>query len=315
MLVALSHVFGKAGVGLPIPGVLAYDSTFENALVRPYIMQEEVEGTTLLMQYRTMNRSLLDQRGPNHNPHLLKRRELARQIAGFIAKKEKHTFSGYGVLRNASDMNSWDPEVRAARYALGVAPTRIAGKLIPTSLDLSKFINDLACARLLKASSTLDVRAIKNARKLLDIWECMSERGLLTDEPSILWHPDFHPRNILFNNTVLTGVIDWDNSMALPRIMTREPPSFLWQNDPVLLSQPESNAVKDAFDDTIERLLPGYKEDAYSIYRVLIRALGMYTLFGVDYKHYHEFSWERLVRECDILFPEQGWELDRPFFH
>ncbi|KAI9648754.1 hypothetical protein NHQ30_003394 [Ciborinia camelliae] len=308
MLVALTRQFGKSGAGLQIPGVLAYDSTFENCIKSPYIIQEWVEGTTLLMKYRTMNASLLHQRGPNHNPRLLERRQVARKIAQFIAARERQTFLGYGVIKNASDMPSDDHNVLAARFTLAVAPTRIAGTPIPTKLDFSHFISELSFTRLVKKSSSND-DGIKNARKLVNMSKNMSEKGLLTGQPSVLWHPDFHPRNIIIQSdasgTDLKGVIDWDNSMALPRIMTRGPPSFLWKDCPTRLSQLESDAIKNAFDETIERLVPGYREDAYSLDRVLVRALGMYALFGSKYPHYHELSFEKLIQECEARFPGQ----------
>ncbi|QSZ29836.1 hypothetical protein DSL72_004354 [Monilinia vaccinii-corymbosi] len=313
MLVALTHRFGKLGVGLPIPAILAYDSTFENPIYSPYTIQETVEGTTLLRQYHEMNLSLLHPRGPTHNPRLLERRQLARQIAEFIARKESCALPGYGTIRNASDGRTDDPAVLAARFVLAVAKTRIAGRLIPITCHISRFIGELVHARLRKASSRdngdgdgVDER--RKARNLVSMWRNMSEKRRLTDQPAILWHPDFHPRNIMFESDAvrkkLTGVIDWDLCMALPRIMTRGPPTFLWNEESTTtLSKLESEAIQDAFDETIEKLVPGFLEDAYSTRGVLVRALGMYALFGVDYVHYHELSYEQLVQLYEVEFP------------
>lgn len=87
----------------------------------------------------------------------------------------------------------------------------------------------------------------------------------------------------------------------LPRIMTREPPSFLW-NQPGVLTQPEVGAVKQAFDETIEQLVPGYTEDAYSRSRVLIRAMGIYSLYGPQWKHYGEISFDEFLLESERHF-------------
>lgn len=221
MLVALTHKFGKLEIGLPIPNILAYDSTFENHIYSPYTIQEAVEGTTLLRQYRIMNLSLLHPQVPALNSRLLMRRQLACQLAEFIAKKETHQFPGYGILKNASDLPTDDPEVLAARFVLAVTRARIAGKFIATVPNIQLFIGELVYARLFKTSSQ-DVDERAKARNMVTMWENLSEKGFLKDQPSILWHPDFHPRNIMVksdaNSVSLKGVIDWDHCMAVSYI-------------------------------------------------------------------------------------------------
>ncbi|KAA8575856.1 hypothetical protein EYC84_004944 [Monilinia fructicola] len=139
----------------------------------------------------------------------------------FIAKKETHQFPGYGILKNASDLPTDDPEVLAARFVLAVTRARIAGKFIATVPNIQLFIGELVYARLFKTSSQ-DVDERAKARNMVTMWENLSEKGFLKDQPSILWHPDFHPRNIMVksdaNSVSLKGVIDWDHCMAVSYI-------------------------------------------------------------------------------------------------
>ncbi|KAF5875501.1 uncharacterized protein Bfra_003955 [Botrytis fragariae] len=304
-LVALTHQFGVLGVGLPIPEILFYDSGFENPISCPYVVMQLISGTTLQKLYQTMQRS------PNVFPFALQYCQLAREIAHFIAKKESVKIPGYGVLRNVTDTEIWNREDPNACYDLAVDELSLAGEKIPKFV-FHQFIRELVTKETQKCINLEASGQRYQGEKLACVWAEMAMRDMLNDEDSTLWHPDFHPRNIMIvrhkSDILLSGVIDWDNSLALPRIMTREPPSFLW-NQPGVLTQPEADAVKQAFDETVEQLVPGYTEDAYSRPRVLIRALGMYSLYGPKWKHYGEISFDEFLQECerffapDLLFP------------
>ncbi|TGO41917.1 hypothetical protein BHYA_0015g00800 [Botrytis hyacinthi] len=304
-LVALTYQFGVHGLGLPIPNILFHDSGFDNAISCPYVVMQMISGTTLQKLYQTIQRS------PNLFPVVLQHCQLAREIAHFIAKKESVKFPGYGVVRNATDTEIWNREDQNAHYDLAVDEFDIAGGKI-SKFDFRIFIRDLAVKEMFRFSNLQVVGQRYQGIKLACVWAAMALSNMLSDQDSTLWHPDFHPRNVLIvrhgSDIRLSGVIDWDNALALPRIMTREPPSFLW-NQPGVLAQQEADAVKQAFDETIEQLVPGYTEDAYSRSRVLIRAMGMYSLHGPQWKHYGEISLDEFLLECerhfgpDLLFP------------
>lgn len=75
--------------------------------------------------------------------------------------------------------------------------------------------------------------------------------------------------------------------------MARSPPAWLWS---MTESQSEKDAIAAAFYDEIERLRPGYKDDACMPIRKAVRALCMYAVFGVNFQHYLELSFDALVR-------------------
>ncbi|KAF7923755.1 uncharacterized protein EAE98_007573 [Botrytis deweyae] len=297
-LVALTYHFGVHGVGLPIPDILFHDSGFENAISCPYVVMQMIFGAPLQGFYQTIQRS------PPLSPYVLQYCQLAREIAHFIAKKESVKIPGYGVIRNVADTEIQNREDPNTLYDLAVDELDIAGQRIP-KFGFSNFIRELMTKELKRH---IDLRALGlryQGIKLGCVWVEMARKKMLSDQDSTLWHPDFHPRNILVvllgSDVRLSGVIDWDNALALPRIMTREPPSFLW-NQPGVLTQQQADAVKQAFDDTIEQLVPGYIEDAYSRPRVLIRAMGMYSLYGPQWKHYGEISFNEFLLECERFF-------------
>ncbi|KAF7895758.1 uncharacterized protein EAF01_009720 [Botrytis porri] len=297
-LVALTRHFGVQGVGLPIPNILFYDSGFENAISCPYVVMQMISGTTLEKLYQTIQRS------PDFFPFVLQYCQLAREIAYFVAKKESVKIPGYGVLRNVTDTEIWNREDPNARYDLAVDELNIAGAEMP-KFGFRSFISRLVGKELQRHFDLQAMGQRYQGIKLGIVWMEMFVKHMFSDQDSTLWHPDFHPRNILIvrhgNHVRLSGVIDWDNALALPRIMTREPPSFLW-NQPGVLTQQEADAVKQAFDETIEQLVPGYTEDAYSRPRVLTRALGMYLLYGPQWKHYGEISFDEFLLECERFF-------------
>ncbi|TGO18476.1 hypothetical protein BPAE_0380g00070 [Botrytis paeoniae] len=127
----------------------------------------------------------------------------------------------------------------------------------------------------------------------------MADKGLLTNEPAVLWHADFYPRNIMVkspkNHAILTGVIDWDEARAFPRIVARNLPSWLWSMSESPLLPEESDAVVAAFYNQMDMLRPGYKDDACLPSKKAVRALCMYAVFGVNFKHYLELSFDGLV--------------------
>ncbi|KAB8305159.1 hypothetical protein EYC80_004451 [Monilinia laxa] len=113
-----------------------------------------------------------------------------------------------------------DPKVLAARFVLAVARAHIAGKLVAAVPKIELFIGELVYARLFKISSQ-DLGERVKERNMVTMWENLSEKGFLKDQPAVLWHPDFHPRNIVVgrdaSGTSLKGVIDWDSCMAVSR--------------------------------------------------------------------------------------------------
>lgn len=211
-LVALTYQFGVRGLGLPIPNILFHDSGFDNAISCPYVVMQMISGTTLQKLYQTIQRS------PDFFPFVLQHCQLARETAHFIAKRESVKLPGYGVIRNATDTEILDREDPYAQYDLAVDNFDIAGVKL-SKFDFRRFISELGFKEL---SRHLKLEALGQSYqgiKLPCVWQAMIVRNMFCDQDSTLWHPDFHPRNILVvrhgSDIRLSGVIDWDNALAV----------------------------------------------------------------------------------------------------
>lgn len=115
---------------------------------------------------------------------------------------------------------------------------------------------------------------------------------------------DLEPRNIMVSKESgawkICGIIDWDQAMAQPLPLTRNPPTWMWQFDPDEKTPSQSIrdklnadhwedpklsekqlASKEYFDAKVEKVLPGYCEDAYGKARWLRRML-FWALEGAE---------------------------------
>lgn len=66
------------------------------------------------------------------------------------------------------------------------------------------------------------------------VHDCVNRPGLLTRQQLVLWHWNFIPQNILVDRTPnknwgATALIDWDEVLYVPQVLTREPPAWLWE--------------------------------------------------------------------------------------
>lgn len=71
-------------------------------------------------------------------------------------------------------------------------------------------------------------------RKCTWLREPTRKWGLLTRQQLVLWHWDFIPQNIHVDRTPnknwgATTLIDWDEVLCVPQVLTRNPPAWLWE--------------------------------------------------------------------------------------
>ncbi|KAF7952697.1 hypothetical protein EAE96_005928 [Botrytis aclada] len=294
--ISLTHYFGQKR-HLPIPLVLAWDCTYQNSIQCPYAILERVKGEKLEFEYFKLDHGL--QHKTPRNPHVERRCKYARCVADFVAAMDKTELPGYGQFVAPANMPNKGIKVETD---IKMSRDTIDGIKIPSEPNFSSWVNNILNAQMKRASDIfLKLSPVETwkIQKLREIGSQMAERGLLKDEPAVLWHADFYPRNIMIkstkNHAILTGVIDWDEARGLPRIVTRKPPSWLWSTTENILLPDEGDTIAAAFYDHMEMLRPGYKNDACSPGKKAIRALCMYAVFGVNFEHYLELSFDGLV--------------------
>jgi hypothetical protein len=219
-----------------------------NPIQLPYTYLEYSTGTSLEHAYGDMS--------------LPEKLSVVDAVVKFLSRAESITFPRPGRLRAArghspvtkgvyspnGSIDKIDMEIRD--FEVG---NRIAGNQSPPSL--SEFHEHQLEAWYGKDWSEPGInRVSKMWVRVCSMFKELKERGFFkwpgntseSDEVSILYHWDFEPRNILLklrtdssnDEANVSGeegweidkVIDWDGVYAVPSILTRKPPVWLWDD-------------------------------------------------------------------------------------
>ncbi|KAF7895756.1 uncharacterized protein EAF01_009718 [Botrytis porri] len=290
-MAAFHHVMGNTSP--LIPSIYAWDATCVNLLGCPYVIQPLIAGHDLQTLYTPLS-------GWRHP--IETRIRFAHEIARCIAHIESFRFENYGTFAVSARMpeKCSDPSSPSISELIGFSPIPWTANLfMRKDTKIGHFLIDILTSQLNDARSP----AAEERHGILVPMACelneLEHTHSLTQngEPAVLWHPDFWPRNIMMEkneqDVKITGVIDWDGVMIVPRIMTRRAPVFLWDEGDEL-SVFERNIIKYRFDQRIEQLLPGYCSDAYSDWGNMTRAIATHALKGVDW-NYCELSFGALM--------------------
>ena len=272
---------------LPVPRVKAYCVTTENALKTPFTVQTKLPGQSLDKVYEDLNHS--------------EKLAMIDQVVDLLAKVETMIFATAGTFAPSSPL----PDIRR--------------DFLPTAAPLIKVFDEgeegfVKDPKALQDRAGSDVKALLTSHingfialeqanvevhgtfrserllPLLQMLEDMDDEGLFKDGPYpiVLHHWDLEPRNIMVDQSNgtwrISGVIDWDDAVSVPRPMARRPPAWIWDiepemftgylnndHDPTLNLSDENAALKAHFDAKAAAVLPGYLEDAYGRGRWLRR--------------------------------------------
>ena len=271
---------------LPVPHIKAYCTTKNNVLEAAYTVQTRVEGQSLNHVWKDLDYT--------------ERRGIVDEYLKLVVKFESVTFSSAGSLSTSAplpaamdDFNTTaqpivhffddtapqnpttDPHVIRDRTGSDI-------KALLTS-HLEMLIQDEVDSD----SHEFDFSSTPLYRQCLSMLSEMESEGYFADQPHpiVLHHCDLEPRNLMVARDAdgawkITGIIDWDDALALPRPLARKPPVWIWwypdeEPDAEVFydddqhGYPEAElsdadrALKAYFDERVEELLPGYREDAY----------------------------------------------------
>ncbi|KAI9725370.1 MAG: hypothetical protein M1828_003220 [Chrysothrix sp. TS-e1954] len=269
-----------------IPEVFAFDNTTNNAIGRPYIIQERMPGESTV--------DFIDDFTESQD------KRFAERIADLMLDMEKTTFPCAGELTTL-------PVEGGLRTSEVVVvdwhdtdcqdvntPTR------PTHESLYEMLSSRIHEAISK-TPRLQKGLLRDWRTLLAMLNDMESLGWFeeydSEYPIVLRHSDLYPRNIMGKPPVddedtdikLTAVVDWDQTTAVHRVLARRPPHFLWeplddmlrgcwQEDSDFYSKeelyPEENvgySVKAHFDYYMTKRSPSWKDEAYGRGRWLRR--------------------------------------------
>ena len=275
---------------LPVPRVKAYSLTTDNILDAAYTIQTRIPGQSLNNLWATM--SLADKYA------------IVDEYLHLLIKMESIKFPTSGTFAIPApipaQMSPFTPIGDPLVHAFEPYATEPTQHTPPTGCNLPSFLTSHLTAwireEISRAQHSLPCSIgpkFKLLLSMLDDIESESSGSFTAPSPIVLHHWDLEPRNIMVCNAnasgrwKITGIIDWDDALALPRPLARVPPRWIWDfhirhpkledgflnadqyADPEL--EDEDKALKRYFDNMVECMLPGYNEDAYGTGRWLRR--------------------------------------------
>lgn len=306
----------------PVPGIVAYDSTDENAIGAPYVIQKFAPGQRL------------DEVLENEILAIEDCLQIASIVADIFVRMQRVLNTKTGRLVSGPNIPHRCDDVSTLSTFHVVAPIIIDGREVPGS-TLPGSIADL-----LKATLALRYEK-KDYENLMPVWsrlgqisQEMKSRGLLVCNQSVLWHWDFAPRNILVGCTPgnkkweVTAVLDWDGVLYAPRVLTREPPVWLWQigdessraTSDCCFDIPkkpltDEEIIKQHFEDCLDKAgidIEAYRIDAYDHGRWVRR---LFSFIQLENAFIHAQDWEKydlFINEWDAYCLEHPIPTENP---
>lgn len=300
------------------PRLLAFDATPANAIGSPYVLQEYSDGTPLDIRYENMSFSEKLSIVDSLVDHLLSAEQIKFPKIGSVHAAKCPDIA----VKGSYFFDSRGPDLRVEIRAFDTG-----AESQPRAHESSTSLGDILSGQL-QAWYQQQLSLDENSNPISDMWRRLCEifeemqaleffssqnKACLSTAESILYHWDLEPRNILVkqipipadNNYTLDEthesevrwaidkVIDWDRALAVPPVLARKPPVWLWDfsddignssissdydGDVDLLPparydidggrlSPEDQRIKKHFEDNLilglARMYKGYCRDVY----------------------------------------------------
>ncbi|KAL9032983.1 MAG: hypothetical protein Q9214_007726 [Letrouitia sp. 1 TL-2023] len=296
---------------LPVATVLAYDSSVENELGSQYVIQGRLAGKPLAEVFPTMT----------HNDRL----HITSMIAKTICQIETIRFPRYGRI-TAPEAFPRTSGPSGTTSQPEISPLCLGRPLAALEVKQGKSLKDLIFSMIeawrIKENPNNDEETPGERTgtrhmwvKLREIAQEMDALGMLEGQDgNVLWHWDFAARNILVDkkdeNWEITGILDWDDAITVPLVLSRVPPVWLWQfhDNPVgwdgdydllpgrALDEREQE-IEIHFEEAMARVDQTWFHDAYGV-GLWVRRWARFAFNGFrkseDWKRYH-----KLVEDWD----------------
>ena len=272
---------------VPVPRVKAYSATTDNALEAPFMIQTQIEEYTLEDVYGEIS--------------LEEKIRIVDQFVDLLVDIESIQFASAGSLAASSPLALQSSDLVATARGSSAPTTVYFGKgdeefaKSPRAIhdrrgpDLKAFLDSHVTGWIRKdlRLNKHDQVTVPPFRRMLAMLKSLHREGAFADAPYpiVLYHPDLEPRNIVVSNCTpsgkweISGIIDWDEAVALPRPLARFPPTWIWDFDSdgctgflnidhysfneEILSE-ESKALKLYFDAVARKKLgEEYMDEAY----------------------------------------------------
>lgn len=293
----------------PIPKSITYDSGVHNPLGQAYMLQKRLPGTPLHLLWDDLTHE--------------QRKCAARCIAEVFRDlhKIKNTCAGVISLRNTVE-NLDTGFIKLEPFPISPrTESMTASDIFKTEIATPQTTRNFLLSTLSRQEKSMEELDIPQFPKIWAGFAAVVNRiyadGLVPNQdPFFLRHGDLYPSNLLFTtptpSTVrLTGVIDWDSALFVPKFMSTRPPFYLWagldsdeeeENDAVLEPRdPEQREYKRIFEDVVGEQ---FYADSYRKEYLFLRKMWWFLLEGIR-SSTDKFMAEQLL---------QVWEAEYPTF-
>lgn len=239
---------------LPVPNIIAYQASRENAIKFEWTLVEKIQGKSLKDSWRTMQYSVKEQ--------------LVQQIAAYFSSSYKHRLLGIGnIYPGGSELSQHRVERIVSMpffWANHILQDVPRGPFRTTKDWFSAWLlihkNDCNSILAKPENGYDDEKCVKDAKGVLRVVERLESHlseffpdDCADPETTMLINDDLSKCNMLVDeNGILTGVLDWQCVTALPLWKTCYYPSFI--EGPPRDEKPDPNEYSHSDDENSESL-------------------------------------------------------------
>ena len=226
----LSYV--RRHTDIPVPSVVKSDYTTQNALEKPYVLQQRIQGTDLNAVWDSLNTAQRCQIAKKLGEVNKTLRAIKSPVPGLIEVVTDANSNGSITNANGDESFKIIPFEIHKYNSHDVLPATTEPRAPQSVLDV--FTQQLTRW---EAFETAHDYATDHWQMLINVVREMDDLGVFTDQTHCLCHVDLHSGNIMVdidpaNNSIkMTAVIDWDEAIFAPEFVNCRPPSWLWADE------------------------------------------------------------------------------------
>lgn len=303
---------------IPVPEIIAKDVGYENALGKPYVIQNRISGSDLNSIWDTLSHTQKCTIACELGKVLKNLLSLESLIPGTIEAMPPGDDLAHGPIIVPFEMR--DPGEGLIEEP--VQETSSNTGTFPIGQTTGDFLKHRFGRWKAYALERPFDRITNLFTDLLDTVTEMDDLGLFDTGMHCLCHVDLHSRNIMAevqsNDSIkITAILDWDEAIIAPKFVNCQPPWWLWEEEgdervdedgvfpwPYELeaakdfpSTPEKKELKSLFE---EHAGPQWRALAYDELSRLSRGLFVLAKEGLPASEHFKAA-ERILREWKIL--------------
>ncbi|KAF8904709.1 kinase-like domain-containing protein [Gymnopilus junonius] len=248
---ALTMRFIKQNTSIPVPDVIHFDTTFDNALGAPFLLITWLEGIPIYSAWRKTSsfddHTILDER----------REKMLRSVGKVMAQLRFLSAPKLGELdfEPTNDTNE-KLRVKDFQYMHSLHLEEHSEDVMFSDIGPFDHTRDFLSA--LEKDSIPDRPLDDFARGQRELLKIMIDSiPVVEHEKFVLVHPDFDSQNFLVNEEgTVTGVLDWDGVSTYPRYIgySRYPGWLTRDWDPLIYNYGENRIPDGKEEDSPETL-------------------------------------------------------------